>query len=329
MQLPEETRRELCRTLAYYYDGGTSAQQARFRDALHAVTQTDLDSGGTEAYELLRTSCALPAPAEHTARDGEEITSVVGDHLDSFRKSPGFLYLHVYEVAIDEEETARAVSRYTASLLANGNGWTDEYTSRMVAVRAAYDSYYDFSKPGPWINQENGIGAMYFYLLPDPISGTWEIWNSAAAPTPSEPGVDSLETAIHNAIMENCQNSYAASMPFQTEAHHVYAIQTVRPDCMFVDAEIIYHAYDKDSSGPTLENGCAFPVRLTFDASIENTLRLTEFWKPLDGEEYASSIREKVLETEIADELIACAYSGQLSDQCDAAAQAWFESLET
>ncbi|MDO4315454.1 MAG: M56 family metallopeptidase [Oscillospiraceae bacterium] len=166
-QWPEERQAEICQALAAYYDGGPSAQQARFRDAMRSVTQTELEAGAAVVYELLRTNCALPGPAERTAEDDAKIEEAARLYLAELTGSPAALV----SWEIDAAETARAVSRYTASLLANGNGWTNEYTTRMVAVLGVYES-------------GGQLAARYCYLLPDAIDGSWAVWDSGSAAVP-------------------------------------------------------------------------------------------------------------------------------------------------
>lgn len=325
-RLPEASQRELCQGLAFYYDGGSSAQQARFRDAMHSVTQEQLSSGATEVYELLRAGCALPGPAARTAADEREILEKVQMQMDDRRQQPGCLYLNVLELAIDEEETARNVRRYTASLLANGRGWTDDYTSRMVAVRTVYDVYYDFSKLDPWIDEQNGTNAWYTYLMPDPISGTWEILDGMYAYTPQDLGAVSLESAVHSAILTNTNaGEYASSLPFRTEAHQVLAVEESGTSCT-VYARVLFRGYIRGEKGPVMETGGNIPAAITFDAS-QGTFRLLEFWTTPGGVNAASDIRARFPADAAETVLYPTAYGRSLSDQCDAAAEAWFDSL--
>lgn len=175
-QWPEERQAEVCRALAYYYDGGPSASQARFRDAMRSVTQDSLDSGGTAVYELLRTSCALPGPAERSEEDDARIEEAARLYLEELYGSSAALV----SWEIDAAETARVVSRYTASLLANGNGWTDEYTTRMAAVLGVYES-------------GGQLAARYCYLLPDAIDGSWSVLDSSSAAVPETVLADWLD----------------------------------------------------------------------------------------------------------------------------------------
>lgn len=172
-QWPEERQAEICRALATYYDGGPSAQQARFRDAMRSVTQEGLSGGATAVYELLRASCALPRPAARSEEDNAKIEEATRLYLLELSGSPAALV----SWEIDAAETARAVSRYTASLLANGNGWTDDYTTRMVAVLGVYETGGE-------------LAARYCYLLPDAIDGSWTVWDSTSAAVPESVRAD-------------------------------------------------------------------------------------------------------------------------------------------
>lgn len=189
-QLPEASRQELCQGLAFYYDAGSSAQQARFRDAMHSVTQEQLSSGATEVYDLLRASCALPGPAERTSEDINAIFDTVDTYLDNRRRSSTVVSFDVLELSLDDAETTHVVKRYTASLLANGRGWTDDYTSHMVAVKAVWNAEYTADAFTSGHDLHNGVNACYFYMLPDPISGTWEIWDSMGCDVPARYSTD-------------------------------------------------------------------------------------------------------------------------------------------
>lgn len=202
--LPEETQQELCRALAYYYNGGPSAQQARFRDAMRSVTQTGLEAGAAAVYELLRTSCAFPGPAARTAEDDAEIEEAARLYLVDLAGSPAALV----SWEIDAAETARAVSRYTASLLANGNGWTDDYTARMTAVLGIYET-------------DGQLAARYCYLLPDTIDGSWKVWDSGSAAVPESVQAEWLsrqlpETAFTKADVEFTGQALSASADTMT-----------------------------------------------------------------------------------------------------------------
>jgi beta-lactamase regulating signal transducer with metallopeptidase domain len=184
--LPTAEQEPIARALAAYYAGGTSAQRARFSDALHSVTQPGLGAEATAVYELIRTACPLPAPAARTDADDAALLEAVRQSLEGRRGKPGITSLEILHVAVDEAETARVVNMYTASLSANAYGWSDDYTAKMAAVQAVWEAEYDFDALESYTDQENGTSACYFYLLPNQTTGVWEIFDSMGCAVPEE-----------------------------------------------------------------------------------------------------------------------------------------------
>lgn len=324
--LPEAERQAILGGLAQYYDGGTSAQRARFRDAMASLTQKMLDADATKAFELLRASCALPNPANRTADDESAILAAAQARLDAWRQTDGCLYLNALQAEIDEEETARIVGRYTASLLANSRGWADEYTSQMVAVRAVYDAYYDFFKaPSSSENLHSGVSACCFYLLPDYETGTWEIWDSMSCAVPQGYEDLSLDSAIHRAVLEN--TSTVASPPlFKAEAHDVLAIEQW-DNSLLAYIVFTFGEYDWSENGSEIRHGGRNLAGITFFNS-GGSFRPADFWIPIDGAGRSADISSHV-PPETA-ELALAPFSGMWEQQ-DAriaeAVEAWHNSL--
>lgn len=227
-ELGESAQAEVCQALAYYYDGGTSAQKARFSDALHSVTQPGLGADATAVYELLRTSCALPDPAERTSEDYNSMLTAIHARTETWRALPGVVSLDVLETTFYEAETARIVKMYTASLLANANGWTDDYTAKMTAVRVVWDVEIDVDAMDSKLastDWNNGVNACWFYLLPDQSSGTWEIWSSVGCKVPPQYSVDPaslpFEESAQPTVSLTQYDSYEAaynSLPWENNA---------------------------------------------------------------------------------------------------------------
>lgn len=155
--------------LARYYDTGSADKRQRFSAALHSLRQEDLGSEATEAYEILRTSCNLPGPAERDGFDEAGIWNAVNDWAAMCAEVPGIASFQLLNQEIDNEETARYVRNYTASLYANEGNYTDDYISRAVAVQAVFDVTIDPAAVGVDVaasDWENGVNACWLYVAP-------------------------------------------------------------------------------------------------------------------------------------------------------------------
>lgn len=286
--LPEAERQAVLQGLAQYYGGGTSAQRARFRDAMASLTQEALDADATEAFELLRACCVLPGPANRTAGDESAILAAVQAHLDSRRQSPDCLYLASLAAEIDEEETALAVRRYTASLLANSRGWTDEYASRMVAVRAVYDAYYDFFKTAASPEERrSGVNARCFYLLPNPENGAWEIWDFAECAVPREYQNASLDEAVHRAVLENTPTTAGPPL-FKTEAHDLIAVEQGE-NSLIVYTYFSLGEYGWGEAGPEIHHGGRDLAGIIF-STAGGSFQTSDFWSPIAAEDAETAL---------------------------------------
>ena len=153
--------------------------------------------GAFPGRERLRAACDLPGPAERSSDDDGAIFAAVGNRLEQWKSLPGVTSFTVLTTVLNEEETARIVEQYTASLLANANGWSDAYTSRMTAVQAVFEVKLDpaaMDASTASMSWEDGVNACWFYLLPTEDGESWEIWSSmdCAVPAQYSAGPDSL-----------------------------------------------------------------------------------------------------------------------------------------
>ncbi len=88
------------------------------------------------------------------------------------------LSLEIYEIAIDDAETARVIEMYADSDLASARGWSvDE--QNFIAVYARYSVEYDHTKT--FMN--DGVTEQYFYLIREPDSGEWSIADNSSPNT--------------------------------------------------------------------------------------------------------------------------------------------------
>jgi len=155
--------------LARYYDTGAADKRQRFSAALHSLRQEDLDSEATEAYIYLRMDCNLPGPAERDGFDEAGISNAVNDWAAMCAEVPGVKSFQLLNQEIDEHETLWYVQTYTASLYANERNYTDDYTSRIVAVQVVFDVTIDPAAVGVSIaasDWENGVNACWLYVAP-------------------------------------------------------------------------------------------------------------------------------------------------------------------
>lgn len=191
--LPEEEQETVINTLAAFYNDGNSSQRARFSDALHSMTQPRLGASATALYERLRAACNLPGPAERSSDDDGAIFAAVGNRLERWKSLPGVTSFTVLATTLNEEETARMVDMWVASLSANANGWDDEYTSRMTAVQAVFEVQLDpaaMNADTASMSWEDGVNACWFYLLPAEDGESWEIWSSMGCAVPAQYSAD-------------------------------------------------------------------------------------------------------------------------------------------
>lgn len=326
--LSAQEQSSVCQALAVFYDGGTSAQQARFSDALHSVKQQDLDAASTAVYELLRTSCALPGPAARTAAEEDAMLEAAQAQLTQWQTFPGVVSLQPLELSVDEAETAGIVQRYTASLTANENGWSDTDTARMTAVLAVFDLELDQTYVGPDLaamNWNEGTNARLIYLMPSAEGDTWEIVDSTSCAVPEKflASDDSpSDQEIRDALLADYHAKNPTSAPegtlvYETEAHKIlsqersgntYSVYLVAWRATFTMADGKYN----------LTSGDRIPTALTF--SWENgQWQLTEYWIPGDGGAYADDLRSKFPAEAAEQELnsdLASAISQDLMTQC-------------
>lgn len=80
--------------------------------------------------------------------------------------------IEVNSVEIDEAETERVVERFIKGVIAERQGWSDEYLAKhFLVVKAVYYAEYDHAQT----TRSDGEVAMYFYLTQDVDSGVWTI----------------------------------------------------------------------------------------------------------------------------------------------------------
>ena len=189
LSLPESEQETTINTLAAFYNDGSSAQRARFSDALHSLTQPQLGASATALYERLRAACDLPGPAARSSADDNAIFAAVDDRLERWKSIPGVTAFTVLATTLNEEETARMVDMWVASLSANANGWSDAYTARMTAVQAVFEVQLDptaMSADTASLSWEDGVNACWFYLLPSEDGEDWEIADTTGCAVPAQ-----------------------------------------------------------------------------------------------------------------------------------------------
>ena len=92
--------------------------------------------------------------------------------------------VHIDEIKVDEDETARVIAMYTGSELAQARGWTDEYLAEhFVVVWASYYVEYDHTKTF----MDDGHTQQYFYLTQDTETGEWTISDNTSPDTSAAP----------------------------------------------------------------------------------------------------------------------------------------------
>lgn len=102
------------------------------------------------------------------------------------KKGFGVINLEIIDIEESEEETKWFIDSYTGSELATNRSWTDEFISRVVALKATYKIDYDNSiSPSP-----EGTLKQVFFVVRDQNDGPWKILEArspdAATILPSE-----------------------------------------------------------------------------------------------------------------------------------------------
>ena len=111
---------------------------------------------------------------------------------------------------------------------------------------------------------------------------------------------DPLEAAIHQAILTQNQDRHAGDY-FACESHVVLAHVTSDglasdnsgwsgQDTVYLMA--LYQKYEITAEGITDQGGSHMPIMLAFDRYADGTYKLVDYWRPMDGNYYESSIKE-------------------------------------
>ena len=158
---------------AWGADKSAKAPVLRRAAAIAALVAAVLALCGFTAYELGLLDGWLQKPSRNPV---ENVRTAIENQMEKTYT----LDVHVEEIEIDKDETARVLAMYTGSELAKARGWTDEYLSEhFIVVWAVYYVQYDHTKAF----LPDGYTRQYFYLTQDEKTGRWAIVDNTCPDT--------------------------------------------------------------------------------------------------------------------------------------------------
>ena len=176
-----------CGKLCYYRTSGTDEEQSLYQDTIESMNCNANDDSMGAAWEAGYSFLGYyntPNPAATEQQRGSAVPAANAWMEQHYNQNNACLRCDVRHLDIDDAETARVVSLYTDSDLAQSNGWSHDYATQMVAVLAVYDVEWDASISP---SDESGRSARYLYLLPDQSGGnTWQVWDTTGCAVPAK-----------------------------------------------------------------------------------------------------------------------------------------------
>ncbi|MBR3556730.1 MAG: hypothetical protein IKN89_12530 [Oscillospiraceae bacterium] len=159
--------------------------------------------------------------------------------------------------------------------------------------------------------------------------------SGAAAPTAAAPPAAKThlspaeQAAIREAVLAHNRISHVSG-EFSCESHILLAAETrsdgaEEGDRVTYYLMALYQAYDQTKDGPKVVSGSSMPIALTF-AVHENGegYTLLEYWEPQGGNRYMERLRAKFPASVPDEDLDTQKYIAQLTEDCDAQAEAFF-----
>jgi hypothetical protein len=177
----------VCEKLCYYRTSGTDEEQSLYQDTIQSMNYNANGESMGDAWKAGYSFLGYyntPTPTATGEQRGFAVPAANAWMEQYYNQDSACLRCDVRHLDIDDAETARVVSLYTDSDLAQANGWSHEYATQMVAVLAVYDVEWDTSIRS---SDENGLCARYLYLLPDKSGGNaWKVWDTMGCAVPTE-----------------------------------------------------------------------------------------------------------------------------------------------
>lgn len=104
--------------------------------------------------------------------------AVVRSYIEKEKDAEYTISISFGKGEVDPEETRRAVAMYDGSELAASNCWSSAWIAEhFTVVYAEYDAAYDHEKTF----LPDGARARHFYLIRDPDSMLWYIWDTRSS----------------------------------------------------------------------------------------------------------------------------------------------------
>ena len=184
----DDAQRTILQKLADYIAGGGSSAQEAYDGWKNYIASFDdsLTPEGRRLWERLQSGEAAEETAVPilTGEDYGAMQAALDQRMEEYRSLPGVVSLKVLETGFSDEESARAVSRYTGSALAQSRGWSDSLVARMQAVQVVWTAELDGNTMDGALNWNDGANACWFYLLPNTRTGGWDIVDTISCAPP-------------------------------------------------------------------------------------------------------------------------------------------------
>lgn len=159
----------------------------------------------------------------------------------------------------------------------------------------------------------------------DNAAGNTQPPSSAAAVSETAPASKTdLDSCITDAVMEKNKGLFESG-EFQTESHIVLG-KDEQEHSATVYAMVLYEEYGYKSDAFQVVSGGHGPVAMTFDKKADGAYVLQEYWEPVDGDNYAASIREKFPKNLYERALDTQSCVQQQEEECNQKARDYFSS---
>ena len=177
----------VCGKLCYYRTSGTDEERSLYQDAVQSLNYHANDDSMSAAWKAGYSFLGYyntPTPTATEEQLGSAAPAASRWMERNYTQNSGCLRCDMLYLDVDDAETARMVSLYTDSDLAQSKGWSHDYATQMAAVLAVYDVEWG---AGSSSSSENGRSARYLYLLPDKSgSNTWKVWDTRGCAVPTK-----------------------------------------------------------------------------------------------------------------------------------------------
>ena len=232
----DDAQRTILQKLADYIAGGGSSAQEAYDGWKNYIASFDdsLTPEGRRLWERLQSGEAAEETAAPilTGEDYGAMQAALDQRMEEYRSLPGVVSLKVLETGFSDEESARAVSRYTGSALAQSRGWSDSLVARMQAVQVVWTAELDGNAMDGALNWNDGANACWFYLLPNTRTGGWDIVDTISCAPPERyqadpaalPFVEQAQPQVSLTQYGSYEEAYASITARKEQAGNTFSI---------------------------------------------------------------------------------------------------------